>query len=65
MAILSRTLIGRDHSSRPDSFAGDAQTRNGLAALWIAAVDALAPLGYEDAEGFHFGPTPAYSSHPD
>lgn len=30
--------------------------RNQLAAVWFTMIDSIAPTGYEDEKGFHYGP---------
>jgi hypothetical protein len=66
MTIVSRMLersdLPKSHAAAGRNFAMLPRLRVSLlaraAAIGNAVLNAVAPLGYEDKSGFHYGPTP-------
>ena len=55
MPIICRLLNGENPVGRPDTFTVTDPAASGFATIWNTVLDALAPLGYEDQDGFHYG----------
>jgi hypothetical protein len=61
MTIVSR-MLERSYLPKGDGLSGrnhPAPPRIRAAVIWEAALDVIAPLGYEDETGFHYGTPPA------
>jgi hypothetical protein len=52
MTTTNQALATSTQATRPDSL-------NRLADRWDAVINILAPVGYEDEDGFHYGKQPA------
>jgi hypothetical protein len=60
--MLERSHLSKGCDSSPTNFGLPTHARRSrltrIVFLWNAALQAIAPLGYEDEIGFHYGPTP-------